>query len=259
MRNSRNKAIVTIILFVGVLIVTSLVFDFGLIVFFEDPLTNTLFCGTMSRAIVALLFIYIVRSYYSERAFFITNGGLKGLLWSVPCILVAFANFPYSALISGNATITRMDVFYLYVFYTLATAIYEELVFRGFLVLAIKSLFMRNNHKNLFTVLISSAIFALMHSFNFTMMFSLDVLLQIGYTFLIGCMLSTLYLKTKNIYLCMGIHAVFNFGGLLINTLGTGNAWDLIFWILTAVCGIFCAVHVIFTIIKMDKRESYVF
>ena len=256
--NNRTKVLVTLSLFVVVLIGTSLVFDFGLIKFFEDDLTDKLFCATMSRAIVSLLAIYVIRSNYGERAFRLSNGGLKGLAWSVPCILVALANFPFSALISGDARITRNDVLYLYIFFTLATAIYEELVFRGFVLLAIKSLLLRNSHKNLFTILISSAIFALLHSFNFVAGFSPYIFLQIGYTFLLGCMLGTLYLYTKNIYLCIGIHAVFNFGGLLVETLGEGANWDLIFWILTAVCGTFCAVHIIFTVIKLDKRENYV-
>lgn len=255
---NRTKALITIILFAVIIVATAVVFDFGLIVFFEDSLTNLLFCGTMSRAIIALIFIYVVATYYSDRAFRITNGGLRGLAWAFPCFLVAIANFPFSALIQGNATITRMDVMYLYVFYTLATAIYEELVFRGFLVLAVKSFLYKNPNKNLFTVLIASAIFALLHSLNFGIALSIDVIVQIGYSFLIGCMLSTLYLYTKNIYLCIGIHAIFNFGGLLINTIGSGYAWDWVFWVLTAVCGVFCAVHVVFTILKMDRSERYV-
>ena len=256
--NNRTKTTVIFVILAVVLIVTSVVFDFGLIKFFDNELTNSLFCSTMSRAIGSLLFIYVVKMLYSERAFSITNGGLRGLLWCVPCILVAFANFPYSALITGKASIVRTDIFYLYVFFTITTAIYEELVFRGTLVFMIKGFFINNQHKNLFTVLITSALFALLHSLNFMVGFSLDVLLQIGYTFLLGCMLSSVYLYTKNLYICIGIHAIFNFGGLLIATIGEGYNWDVIFWILTGVCGVFCAVHVIFTVIKLDKKESYV-
>ena len=254
--NRRTRVLITLILFAVVLIGTSIIFDFGLIKFFEDDLTDKLFCGTMSRAIISLLAIYVIRTTYGERAFRISNGGLRGLMWAIPCILVAFANFPYSALISGNATITRMDVLYLYIFFTIATGIYEELIFRGFVVLAIKSLFLRNPHKNLFTILISSALFAVLHAFNFMYGFDPSIFLQVGYTFLLGCMLGTIYLYTKNIYLCIGIHAVFNFGGMIVTTLGTGNGWDMIFWIVTAVCGIFCTVHIVFTVIKLDRNEN---
>ena len=255
---NRNRALTLMAISIVVLVGTSILFDFGVIRFFDDEITNTLFCYTMSRAITALLFIFVIKFYYSDRAFYITNGGLKGLLWSVPCILVALANFPYSTLLSGKATIVRSDIMYLYVFYTLATAIYEELVFRGFITLFIFSFFLRNSHKYVFTVLISSAVFALMHTLNFAGGYSVYTLLQIGYTFLIGCMLSSLYLYTKNLFLCMGIHAIFNFGGLLISTLGKGDPWDLVFWILTGVCAAFCATHIIITMIKLDKRNSYV-
>ena len=94
---NRNRALTLMAISIVVLVGTSILFDFGVIRFFDDEITNTLFCYTMSRAITALLFIFVIKFYYSDRAFYITNGGLKGLLWSVPCILVALANFPYSA------------------------------------------------------------------------------------------------------------------------------------------------------------------
>ena len=258
--NRQTKSIILLVVFAVVVVAVSVLFEFGLIKYFEDSLTNQLFCSTVSRVILSLLFVYIINLFYTDSVFKITNGGLKGLMWSVPCFLVAFANFPYTAIFTGNLVVTRSDIMFLYIFNILAIAIYEELVFRAFLVNIVIQFFKNNSHKYLFTILISSGIFAILHAINFTVSFSMDVLLQIGYTFLIGCMLSTLYLYTKNLYLCIGIHAIFDFGGmiLMIANITEGVAWDTIFWIITAVCGAFCAAHVVFTVIKMDKRDNYV-
>ena len=80
-----------------------------------------------------------------------------------------------------------------------------------------------------------------------------DVLLQCLYTFLIGGMLIITMLKTKNIWLCVLIHTIFDFGGLLIVHIGIGNPWDTVFWILTFVGGALCAGHIVYTLLKLEK------
>lgn len=229
-------------------------FDLRLIRYFDDALVDELFCGTVSRSIMSIMFIFIMYLFFGKKALLISNGGFKGLLWAIPCILVALANFPFSALIMHTAEIIRFDVLWLYILFVLTTGVFEEVVFRGLFLTSLESFFRNKNHKNLLIIVISATVFSLLHCLNFGTTFGLYTLLQIGYTFLIGCMLGTLYIYTKNIWICVGIHALFNFGGLIIDKLGSGNPWDLVFWIVTAVCGVFCAIHVIFTVIELDKK-----
>ena len=85
-----------------------------------------------------------------------------------------------------------------------------------------------------------------------------SVLLQIVYSFLIGAMLTVVLFKTRNIWMCVLIHALFNFGGLLTSFIAIGNPWDLVFWILTIVFGVLCAGHIIMALIKLEKDKDYV-
>jgi len=107
------------------------------------------------------------------------------------------------------------------------------------------------------TVLVTSLLFGIWHLFNL-----LDgaafgaVLLQVGYSFLIGAMLSTVRIRTENLWLCVFLHALFDFGGLLIPTLGTGSFQDTVFWILTALAGILCTVHVLLFLLGNDRSKG---
>jgi hypothetical protein len=77
----------------------------------------------------------------------------------------------------------------------------------------------------------------------------------VGYSFLIGGMLGTVLIKTENLWVCVILHALFDFGGLIVTYLGFGEFQDIIFWILTAIGGILCLIHTLFYIIKRDKKN----
>ena len=80
--------------------------------------------------------------------------------------------------------------------------------------------------------------------------------LQVGYSFLIGAMLSAVLIKTDNLWLCVLLHAGFDFGGSIITELGTGIFQDLWFWIFTAFAGVLCLAHVLGFLIKQDKNST---
>ena len=180
---------------------------------------------------------------------------MKTLLWSLPCFMVAFINFPYSALINGTASIERMDLMGLYILYVIGVALLEELIFRGIAMMVIGDLLKGKKHKPLLTALISSLVFSLFHLTNLFSGADIgSVMLQCLYTFLIGGMLAVTVLKGGNVWLCVLIHALFDFGGLLIIQIGSGNPWDLVFWILTVVGGVLCAGHIMFSLLKLERN-----
>ena len=67
-------------------------------------------------------------------------------------------------------------------------------------------------------------------------------------------MLTVTMLKLNNIWLVVVIHAIFNFGGQIIENIGMGSPWDTVFWILTISGGVLCAGHIIYTLIKLDRN-----
>lgn len=249
----KQNIILTILLFIlGAL--CYIFFEARPITILQDALANKLLCGSISRAGLGLLFIWLIYLSSGRRILMFNYSFTKALVWSLPCFMVAFVNFPYSALISGTASIIRMDLMGLYILYIFGIALIEELVFRGTLLLLIADLVRNKRHRYFLTVLFSALVFSLFHLTNiFVGADILSTLLQSLYTFLIGAMLSMVMIKSRNVWLCVLIHAIFDFGGLLIIHIGAGNPWDTIFWILTIVSGLLCAGHIIYSLIKLEK------
>lgn len=248
------------------LVITILLFVLGVLcyIFFEvvqvhvvdDPIANHFLCGTFSRAGLSLLFIWLLYVFGGKRYLLFDRHFGKMLLWSLPCFMVAAVNFPwYSTFGTGTFSIIRSDLIGLYILYILFVAILEELIFRGIVLVLLKDWFRRAKHAPIIITAVGAGAFALFHLTNLFMGAGIgDVLLQCLYTFLIGAMLTITMLKTKNIWICVTVHALFNFGGLIEKEkIGSGQAWDVVFVILTIVSGVLCAGHMIYSLIRMDK------
>ena len=223
----------------------------------EDQLANKFLTGSISRFSLALFFGWLLFMFGGKDMILCSRKSLIGLAWALPCSMVAFVNYPYSALANGTASINRNDLMGLYVLYIIAIALLEELVFRGIILVLAKDYFKNKKHAPLLITVCCALVFSLFHLTN---LFSgADIgytLLQCVYTFLIGAMLTVTMLKLNNLWLCFVVHAIFDFGGLIVIYLGSGDAWDRTFWILTIVSGVLCAGHIIYSLIKLEK--SYV-
>ena len=234
----------------------------GVIVFFRsdfvfssDKIINESIKNLATETAVLLIVIFAFCSK-ETLCFGSLKVSLKGFLWALPCFLVALANFPFSALISGQAVVLRKDLIWLIAIECLLVAMTEELFFRT-IVGAYLDKKLNGKHKTFKCVIVSGAIFGAWHLINLLGGAGVvETLLQVVYTFLIGAMLSMLIIKTKSLNLCVLVHAIFNFGGLLIQRLGTGVAHDLIFWIATVFAGLLCFVFMGVSYIKDYKPFS---
>ena len=99
-----------------------------------------------------------------------------------------------------------------------------------------------------FSVLISSAIFAAFHLFNLFIGATIEgVLLQ---------MFAVIQIKMGSVWYCVILHALFNFGGMFTQFgFAFGDPWDNVFWILTIVFGLLSAGHIIVTLINMERHK----
>ena len=251
--NKTVKYAITIVL-TALAVTGFILFEIIHIKMVEDTLTNLLLGRVLYYLFIVALMLWLSYILNNSSFLYIKNIKPKQLLWCLPCLLVALVNFPYTALISNSLTITRFDLMGLYIGYVVLIAILEEFVFRGVLLFLLLDVFRRQRLKYFLSALISSLIFSLFHLTNvFAGMDIASVLLQMVYTFLIGGMLSVTALKLKNVWPCIVIHAVFDFGGLITN-IAIGDPWDLTFWILTITCGILCAGHIIVTLINLERK-----
>ena len=221
-----------------------------------DEMANRFLCGFISRFGLSLLFAWLLYLFGGKNFLVFSKNFFISLAWSLPCFMVAFVNFPYAALAKGYATFERVDLIGLYILYVFGICIMEELVFRGVLLILVKDMCKNSRHAPIYTVAVTALIFSLFHLTNLIRGAGIgDVLLQCLYTFLIGAMLSITMLKLNNIWLCVLIHAIFDFGGLLFQEgMVSGNTWEVVFWVLTIISGLLCAGHVIYSLIKLDKN-----
>lgn len=220
-----------------------------------DKALDSLLTAVIPRFFIAAFLLVVSFLFYRETLAF-PSVPPKALLWCVPLLAVVIVNFPFSALIGGTARITRIDLIGLFAVKCLLIGLGEELLFRGILFGFLSELFEKRKSPFL-PVLLSSVLFALFHLVNLLDGAGiLPVLQQIGYSFLIGAMLAVLLVQTENLWLCVILHALFDFGGLIVADLGAGSPHDTVFWILTIVFGVICAVHVVVTLVKRCKKRS---
>ena len=109
-------------------------------------------------------------------------------------------------------------------------------------------------------VLLSSALFGLTHLLNLFSGAAVGATaLQVGYSFLIGCMLAVVYLHTGSLCGCIFLHAVYNFGGMLVPTLGQGafaDIWNLPTVLITAVLAVFAIVFYLRLLLREDALRA---
>ena len=225
--------------------------------FVADGAFDAMIRESLVRFFAVGITFYLV--LYSGAAGYLRVKGnfFKHALICLPCVFVALANFPFHALISGGAAVERADLLPLLVLKCVLTAVLEELLFRVLLFDRVYSAFDDKRGGAFVVVALTGAAFGLFHLVNLLSGAGIvSVLTQVGYTILIGCMLSFVMLETGNVYFCVALHAVFNFGGELVPMLGSGVFQDAVFWWATVVCGAVCAVHVVFLLFMKEKARK---
>ena len=236
-----------------------------LIVFYEpafalsgDETTHKLLLDIIPRMTVGACLAFIVYALGYKILQPVSRKTPRALLWCIPCFLVIVANFPFTALISGEAVIDRPDLIWLFVIKCLSIGLMEEMFFRGLMHTVIAERLEKHPQRIFLSVLISSAVFGLWHLVNLFSGSNVGgVMLQVGYSFLIGAMLAVVLIKTENLWLCVLLHALFDVGGGIVGDLGHGPFQDMWFWIFTAVAGAICLGHIVYTIIK--TKTCYAF
>ena len=175
----------------------------------------------------------------------------------LPCVLLVVNNLPLLSLIKGDAYLTYgFGYILVFALQCLSIGFFEEIAFRGlFFLLALKK-FHASRIQVLATVVISSAVFGMYHLFNlFEGSAPGPVFLQIGYSTLIGAMCAVVLLKTGNIIVCVLLHAVYDFCGTLVPTLGGGTWWDTPTVIFTAILAVIVFVYMLVLFLRMDLSK----
>lgn len=185
------------------------------------------------------------------------NKSLMAILAVLPAFAVAVNNFPFVSFLSGDCGLDApIGKILIYALFCLSVGVFEEMAFRGcVLMYLLKS--RRDSRKGIFmAILWSSVVFGLIHLINLFTSSPGAVLLQIGYSALIGALCSLVLLATKNIWLCVLLHATYNFVGNVVSELGNGEMWTLPQMIFTAVIAVAVTAYCVWLFFKLPVSRA---
>lgn len=202
----------------------------------QDGVKNLMISTIISRSVGGALFLSLIKERFPR--LFTLKTDARALICVLPALAVAINNAPIIGLATKSATVDADGTaLLLFAIQSLAVGAFEEAAFRGYL---FPLLLERSKSRSVFfSTVATSAVFAAVHIVNlFSGASPAAVLLQVGYSFLIGGMCAIVLLKTRCIWICILLHSIYNFGGTLIPTLGHGRVWDPITVTVTAVLGV---------------------
>lgn len=214
---------------------------------------------TVTRALGAVIFLVVLLySEYRVTAIRPYGRAWLGVTVFVAALLIALNNFPWLALASGQVRVTgSVGELLLLGAECLCIALFEEMTFRGVLFLRLLEKRRENSRQIFFVTVVSSALFGLVHLLNLLEGASpFSVLLQIGYSFLIGGMCAIVLLKTGCLWLAVLVHAVYDYGGNLIPVLGEGKLWDTPTVVITAVFSVIVVCFMLTVLARVKPEET---
>lgn len=164
---------------------------------------------------------------------------LRDAIFLLPALLIALNNSPWLPLAGGQATWNGTTAVWLLLLQVIGVGVMEELAFRGILLPVLLGRFGKTKKGLWLSVLLSSAIFGLIHFANLIETPNLAaVLMQVGYSTLLGALCAVLLLGTGNIWYCIVVHTVYNFGGGISAYFTQGTIWTLPNVLLTVILSV---------------------
>jgi membrane protease YdiL (CAAX protease family) len=224
--------------------------------FIESQLTARLIGGIIMRVIVATIALIFIYKYHFNAQFSALS--LKNCIVAVVlALIVAINNAPIIGLINGNVKITATAVdILLYVLYCISIGFAEEFAFRGLIFPLCLKITENRKLSAFWAIVLNATVFSLSHLINLFNGYSVGaVFMQLGYTFLIGAMCAIIFALTKNIFFAVAIHVVYDLGGLMPNTIASGNQWDIITIIITVVISVIVCAYMVYRTLKLNGSE----
>lgn len=176
---------------------------------------------------------------------------LRSILFCLPAFVIAINNFPFSTVLRGEACVTEeWWAIALLFLECMCVGFFEETAFRGVVLLGLLKKNPESRPWAFASIAISSVVFGLVHLINLFESSPMSVLMQIGYSALIGAMCAVILMRTANIWLCVVVHGLFNFCGAVIPRCGVGEIWDTFTVVLTLVLSVAVTVYFVWVFVK---------
>lgn len=215
---------------------------------------------TVSRFFAAVVCIGLLCRFSLSHLFAPTKPWLRPFLVILPCFAIAINNFPFLSVFLGDAALgSCMTDYVVYGLLCLSVGLFEEVAFRGcvFTVALERIPKIESAPLRVFVAcVLSSALFGLVHLTNLLAGASVGyVILQVGYSFLIGSMCAIIMVKTSNIWYGILLHAIYNFAGGIVPEFGHGRIWTVPTIVWTAVVSVIVACYVVYLLFHIRAEE----
>ena len=203
------------------------------IMIISNSLMLTLVSALHVRSFVSMLLFTIISLFVwlfflkKDVPIGIGNIKLKTFRDTFPLLLVPIIGSLYFLNTSENI---NYGIVSLMLVTSLSTGIYEEFIFRG---IAFGSLF-NAGVKPYKSILISALIFSLFHLYSAYSYESIDIVLKMINTFMMGVIFAYIYHLTKNILYVIAIHTLWDFESFLAQSYLTDNIGESISIVLFA-------------------------
>ena len=193
---------------------------------------------TLSRILVGVILLFVFRETFPR------GRAGRGLLWGLPALIFVLWNIVYH--LSAGASFAGSGVLGSAFVAALAPAIFEEVLFRGILIGKLRE----NGQSPLAALLISAVIFGAVHLTNGITGDMLNVLVQVGYAFVVGLLFGAVYLKTEDLFSVMLFHFLIDFSShLFVSEPTTSSAGTIAVFALVLLCA---AVYSLVITLKQD-------
>lgn len=157
------------------------------------------FSTSAGRIIVGTALLIIYRSALRGRSVFTHP------LIVLPALLFPAWNIFYN--LSSGMTIGGIAFFVEGILTAMAPALFEEVIFRGIFISNLR----KDNKSSMYCLFVTAAVFALLHLTNIVGMDMISVLVQFGYSFVIGLVLAAVYLKNGSLLQVVIVHFLIDF------------------------------------------------
>ena len=241
---------------VVLLIILMIIFQYVNFHFFAEAQDTEMAVNSISRFLGGLVFVIIIIGF-GYGWIFKSKNIWKSMIIIIPALIISINNFPIIAFFDGRAVLTEPTYrVFLFLIECLSVGFFEEIIFRGILLVFLIKKLAQVKHGVFLAILISSALFGLSHIFNMFNGAGIgDTLMQIGYSFLVGMMWSVMFLKTGNIWLTMLLHATYNFFGQVMFNLGTVDGrYDTYTMLITISIAVIIVVYLMILYKKIEEK-----
>lgn len=219
-----------------------------------EILIDNFIIQSILRIIIELALIFYVL-YYNKKEFFIPfkfkKISKRDIIY-LPLLLLCFSNLfvIYYQRATLNENINCINLI-ITIIKTFTIIFVEELLFR---MIVLEELYKSKNKFQ--TIFLSSLIFSLVHAVKISPSNIIIVLVQIGYTFILGIILGFILIDSDNLIIPIIFHFLFNFinNDLVIELFDFKN--DLSFYVINIIVGIIVLIYLFFVVLLERRSEK---